>query len=51
MPVLGLLASVPLDHLLDGLEVCQEQGKVAFGTRAWEAFRDWRRRRDLGLRC
>ncbi len=40
MPVVGLLAPVPLDHLLDGVVVCQDQGKVAFGTRVWEAFRD-----------
>jgi hypothetical protein len=40
LPVLGLLAPVPEAHLVDGVEVCGEQGKVAFGTRVWDAFRD-----------
>jgi hypothetical protein len=38
--VTGLLAPVPLDHLVDGVDVCRLQGKVAFGTRAWESFQD-----------
>jgi hypothetical protein len=33
-----LLAPVPEEHLVSGLEVCLKQGKVAFGTRAWETF-------------
>lgn len=36
---IALLAPVPLEHLLDGAIVCQEQGRVAFGSRAWEVFR------------
>lgn len=36
----ALLAPVPLVHLQDGVVVCQEQGKVAFGSRAWEVFRE-----------
>lgn len=39
-PIVGLLAPVPLDHLTDGQDVCRDQGKVAFGTRVWEAFKD-----------
>lgn len=35
----ALLAPVPLAHLLDGAIVAKEKGKVAFGSRAWEAFR------------
>jgi hypothetical protein len=37
--VVALLAPVPLEHLLDGAEVCVKEGKVAFGSRAWEVFR------------
>ncbi len=40
VPVAGLLAPVPMDHLSDGIEVCRQEGKVAFGSRAWEVFRD-----------
>ena len=36
----ALLAPVPLEHLIDGLSVCDQQGKVAFGSRAWEIFRE-----------
>lgn len=36
---IALLAPVPLEHLLDGAEVAQQQGKVAFGSRAFELFR------------
>lgn len=39
-PARGLLAPVPLEHLQDGLGVCRAEGKVAFGTRVWETFRD-----------
>ena len=35
----ALLAPVPLEHLADGVDVCAEKGKVAFGSRAWEVFR------------
>lgn len=36
----ALLAPVPEEHLLDGIDVIQHQGRVAFGSRAWEVFRD-----------
>ncbi len=39
MPDITLLAPVPIVHLEDGLAVCQTMGKVAFGSRAWEVFR------------
>lgn len=39
MPAIALLAPVPLQHLRDAVEVCKTQGKVAFGSRAWEVFR------------
>jgi hypothetical protein len=37
----ALLAPVPLVHLEDGIELCQNRRlhKVAFGSRAWELFR------------
>lgn len=35
----ALLAPVPLEHLEDGSEVCRKEGRVAFGSRAWEVFR------------
>jgi hypothetical protein len=34
----ALLAPVPLEHLQSGRETCQTQGKVAFGSRAFEAL-------------
>ncbi len=37
---IALLAPVPLEHLVDGKEVVQSAGKVAFGSRAWETFRE-----------
>jgi hypothetical protein len=40
MAVVALLAPVPLEHLQSGLSVCINEGKVAFGSRAWEVFRD-----------
>jgi len=35
---LSLLAPVPAIHLADGQAVCARQGKVAFGSQAWEVF-------------
>lgn len=35
----ALLAPVPLEHLEDGIDVCRNEGRVAFGSRAWEVFR------------
>lgn len=35
----ALLAPVPLEFLIEGIAVCDRQGKVAFGSRAWEIFR------------
>jgi hypothetical protein len=35
----ALLAPVPLRHLVDGAEVARREGRVAFGSRAWELFR------------
>ena len=34
----ALLAPVPLEHLLSGRETCDKQGKVAFGSRAFDAL-------------
>ena len=42
----ALLAPVPLEHLIDGQAVCDQQGKVAFGSRAWEIFRKLDELRD-----
>jgi hypothetical protein len=36
----ALLAPVPVDHLLDGQAVAETEGRVAFGSRAWQVFRD-----------
>lgn len=36
---IALLAPVPVEHLVDGEEVGRREGKVAFGSRAWELFR------------
>lgn len=36
----ALLAPVPLEHLKDGQNVVTTEGKVAFGSRAWEVFRE-----------
>ena len=36
----ALLTPVPEVHLEDGVAQCTEAGKVAFGSRAWEVFRD-----------
>ena len=35
----ALLAPVPEEHLEGALEICGGEGKVAFGSRAWEVFR------------
>src|SRR6267143_4545033 len=37
---IALLAPVPLEHLLDGETTAKAEGKVAFGSRAWELFRE-----------
>ena len=37
---IALLAPVPIAHLESGLEICDREGKVAFGSRAWEVFRE-----------
>lgn len=37
---IALVAPVPLVHLQDGHKTCDEHGKVAFGSRAWETFRE-----------
>ncbi len=42
VPATGLLAPVPLAHLMDGVDVCMAEGKVAFGTRVWDVFRELR---------
>ena len=36
----ALLAPVPSQHLEAGFVVCREKGRVAFGSRAWEVFRE-----------
>lgn len=36
----ALLAPVPLEHLIDGQTVAASEGRVAFGSRAWEVFRE-----------
>ena len=35
----ALLAPVPQRHLMAGVAVCHAEGRVAFGSRAWEVFR------------
>jgi hypothetical protein len=37
---IALLAPVPLQHLVSGQSVCAAEGRVAFGSRAWELFRE-----------
>lgn len=39
-PDLALLTPVPLDHLEDSTPTAEEWGKVAFGSNAWEVFRE-----------
>lgn len=36
---IALLAPVPLEHLLDGETTARTEGKVAFGSRKWDTFR------------
>jgi len=36
--MVALLAPVPHEHLLSGLKTVANEGKVAFGTRAFEVF-------------
>ena len=40
MPAVALLAPVPVEHLRTAIAVCEAEGKVAFGSRAWEVFRE-----------
>ena len=40
MPNISLLAPVPLEHLIDACTLCRAKGKVAFGSRAWQVFRE-----------
>jgi hypothetical protein len=40
MLIVSLLVPVPFEHLYDGANICQSQGKVALGDRAWEVFRE-----------
>jgi hypothetical protein len=35
----AILAPVPYEHLVSGLNTCAAEGKVAFGSRAYEVFR------------
>lgn len=42
----ALLAAVPEEHLLDGQKVAETHGMVAFGSRAWEVFRELDRLRN-----
>ena len=42
----ALLAPVPFEHLASALDTCSDMGKVAFGSRAWEVFRDLNRHAD-----
>jgi hypothetical protein len=37
---IALLAPVPEEHLKSGMTTCVKAGKVAFGSRAWQVFRD-----------
>ena len=37
--IAGLLAPVPEVHLASGVKICRTQGRVAFGSDAWEVFR------------
>ena len=45
-PNLALLAPVPFVFLPEGEELCRRKGKVAFGSRAWELFRELDNLRD-----
>ena len=35
----AILAPVPKEHLLDAMETCDREGKIALGSEAWELFR------------
>ncbi len=35
----AILAPIPEEHLISGLETCASEGKVVFGSDAWELFR------------
>lgn len=37
-PTSAILAPVPLIHLQGGVEVCEREGRVAFGSQAWSFF-------------
>jgi hypothetical protein len=37
---IALLTPVPLQHLVGGREICTREGRVAFGSQAWEVFRE-----------
>jgi hypothetical protein len=37
---IALLAPVPLQHLVSGRPMCASEGRVAFGSRAWQIFRE-----------
>jgi hypothetical protein len=41
----AILVPVPEIHLGSGQDICQEQGKVAFGSQDWELFREVDKRR------
>lgn len=40
MSAVALLAPVPEEHLISGLQTLAVEGKVAFGSSAWQVFRD-----------
>lgn len=42
----ALLAPVPEGHLESALVTCEDAGRVAFGSRAWQAFAELDRRRE-----
>ena len=45
---LALLTPVPLEHLVDGEAVATSEGRVAFGSQAWELFRELERESGPG---
>lgn len=42
----ALLAPIPLEHLESGKDICVKEGKVAFGSNAFEVFRELDKIRD-----
>lgn len=36
----ALLAPIPEEHLVDGLDTIRRYGKAAYGSRAWQVFRE-----------